>query len=240
VFRRGLAKEPDERPESCGALVAELAQVLQQDESATLVATGAPATPPTTAITRQVGVHTSRRRMPLALVGLAAVALGGVGLGWALSSGSDGGQRVVTRVTQRTVAGQARVETVTVTQPAGPAADANEGEGRNRGNGNGKGKDKRNGSAVEDGRNAADLNDAGYRLLQNGDAASALPLLERAVSALQGTGSITEAYASYNLAWARFATGTCDGVLELLDRSQQVQGHRTEIDRLRAQAERRC
>jgi hypothetical protein len=180
--------------------------------------------------------------MPFAVVGLAAVALGGVGLGWALSSGSDGGQRVVTRVTQRTVAGKARVETVTVTQPAGPAADANDGGGNNRGNGNGKakGKGEKNGSGAEDGRSAADLNDTGYRLLQNGDAAGALPLLERAVSALQGSGSITEAYASYNLAWARFATGSCDGVLELLDRSQQVQGHRTEIDTLRAQAERRC
>ena len=41
----------------------------------------------------------------------------------------------------------------------------------------------------------AALNDQGFRLLQAGNAAAALPLLERAVSALQGSGSVTEAYA---------------------------------------------
>ena len=65
-------------------------------------------------------------------------------------------------------------------------------------------------------------------------------MLERAVAALNGTGDIVEAYASYNLAWARFAVGRCDGVLALLDRSQQIQGHRVEIDRLREQAQRQC
>jgi uncharacterized protein with von Willebrand factor type A (vWA) domain len=76
--------------------------------------------------------------------------------------------------------------------------------------------------------------------LRAGDAQQALPLLERAVAALHGSGSITEAYASYNLAWARFAVGRCDGVLALLDRSEAVQGYRTEIHRLRKQAGKRC
>jgi transcription initiation factor IIE alpha subunit len=57
---------------------------------------------------------------------------------------------------------------------------------------------------------------------------------------LQGSGSLDEAYASYNLAWARFSVGRCDGVLDLLNRSEQIQGQRDEIDRLRAQAESRC
>ena len=68
----------------------------------------------------------------------------------------------------------------------------------------------------------------------------ALPVLESAVAALSGSSTITEAYASYNLAAARFALGRCDGVAELLDRSEQVQGERKEIDRLRKQAEKRC
>ena len=57
---------------------------------------------------------------------------------------------------------------------------------------------------------------------------------------LEGTGSLSEAYASYNLAFTRFALGSCDGVLALLDRSQAVQGHRTEIDSLRRQAQAQC
>jgi transcription initiation factor IIE alpha subunit len=67
-----------------------------------------------------------------------------------------------------------------------------------------------------------------------------LPLLERAVQKLEGTGSFTEAYASYNLAFTRFQLGRCDGVLELLDRSESIQGQRDEIDRLREEANDRC
>ena len=69
---------------------------------------------------------------------------------------------------------------------------------------------------------------------------AALPLLERAVEGVRGEGSLTEAYASYNLAFTRFQLGMCEGVLDLLDRSEQVQGQRSEIDDLRAQAQQQC
>ena len=72
------------------------------------------------------------------------------------------------------------------------------------------------------------------------DYAGALPLLEQAVAKLQGSGSLDEAYADYNLAYTRLALGNCDGVLALLDRSQQVLGHRKEIDRLRHDAHKPC
>jgi serine/threonine-protein kinase len=86
----------------------------------------------------------------------------------------------------------------------------------------------------------AALNDQGYALMQAGDYAGALTLLERAVAALAGSGSRTEAYASYNLAYTRFTLGSCDGVLALLDRSESIQGERGAIDELRARAEQRC
>ena len=73
-----------------------------------------------------------------------------------------------------------------------------------------------------------------------GDYEGALPLLERAVERLQGTGSLDEAYASYNLAYTRRALGQCTDVLTLLDNSQRIQGHRFEIDRLRRDAQRAC
>ena len=76
--------------------------------------------------------------------------------------------------------------------------------------------------------------------MQSGNLTSALPLLEQSVAALAGSGSLAEAYASYNLAFTRFALGSCDGVLPLLDRSESVQGKRKEIDRLRRAAERAC
>ena len=90
------------------------------------------------------------------------------------------------------------------------------------------------------GADGSSLNDQGFQLLQQGDPQGALPLLESAVAALAGSGSTTEAFASYNLASARFAVGQCDGVAELLDRSEEIQGKRKEIDRLRKQVEKTC
>ena len=76
--------------------------------------------------------------------------------------------------------------------------------------------------------------------MQSGDYADALPLFEQAVSSLAGSGSLAEAYASYNLAFTRFELGRCDGVISLLDRSESIQGKRKEIDRLQRKAEKAC
>jgi hypothetical protein len=76
--------------------------------------------------------------------------------------------------------------------------------------------------------------------MQAGDYEAARPLLEQAVQAASGTGDLTEAYASYNLAFTRKALGECGGVLELLDRSESIQGRRGEIQRLRQETERDC
>jgi hypothetical protein len=90
------------------------------------------------------------------------------------------------------------------------------------------------------GEDGSELNDRAFGLMQGEDFAAALPLLEQAVEQLAGTGSLAEAYASYNLAFTRLALGSCDAVLGLLDRSEQVQGERREIDRLRREARRAC
>jgi serine/threonine-protein kinase len=88
--------------------------------------------------------------------------------------------------------------------------------------------------------NPSELNDQGFELMRAGDYAGALPLLEQAVAGLSGSGSTAEAYASYNLAFTRLALGRCDGVGELLDRSEQIQGKRQEISRLRHEAKKSC
>jgi eukaryotic-like serine/threonine-protein kinase len=95
-------------------------------------------------------------------------------------------------------------------------------------------------TVVESGDDGVALNNEGFALMQAGRYSDALPLLRRAVIALNGSGLITEAYASYNLAFSRFATGRCDGVTALLVRSERIQGHRKEIDELRKDWERRC
>jgi len=74
----------------------------------------------------------------------------------------------------------------------------------------------------------------GYQRLQAGDAVGAIPLLQQAARELQGTNSLAEAYNDYNLAVAIAQTQGCSPqVLQLLDASQTIQGHRSEINRLR-------
>jgi eukaryotic-like serine/threonine-protein kinase len=74
----------------------------------------------------------------------------------------------------------------------------------------------------------------GYAKMTAGDYAGALPLLEQAAQQLQGDGTTAEAYNDYNLAFTLANTQGCSSrVLQLLDASQSIQGHRTEIDQLR-------
>jgi serine/threonine-protein kinase len=220
VFERGLAKDPAQRFRSCGELAAALRWAFAESAATTVriappvVATG-------------VTVQRAGRRFPRALVLLAA--LGVLALLGLLTAGvMDRGSEATpptTVVRTTTVAGKSVVRTVTVeSQPAEPAAA--KGPGPTAVGGQGQGAPT---PAATDG---AALNDQGFRLLKAGNAAAALPLLERAVSALQGSGSVTEAYALYNLALARFSTGNCDGVKDMLHESEHIQGRREEIKQL--------
>jgi len=90
------------------------------------------------------------------------------------------------------------------------------------------------------GQTGSELNSEAYAKMQAGEYSAALPLLEQAVQKLSGTNSLAEAYADYNLADTRYELGQCIGVMSLLDRSQAIQGRRTEIDALRRDAHRTC
>lgn len=70
--------------------------------------------------------------------------------------------------------------------------------------------------------------------MQAGDYTGALPLLEQAANDLQGSRSLDEAYNDYNLAFTLAQTDGCSTrVLELLDASEAIQGHRNPIADLR-------
>jgi predicted Ser/Thr protein kinase len=153
----------------------------------------------------------SRARWPAILTLLGLLLAGGLFVAVLVSRG--GGDAAPPRTVVRTVTGQTRTVRQTVTAQTAPAPAAASG---------------------------ADLNSSGYAKMQANDYAGALPLLEQAVQKLSGTGSLDEAYADYNLAFTRMALGQCTDVLALLDRSQQVQGHRPEINKLRKDARKRC
>jgi serine/threonine protein kinase len=229
VFEQALAKDPARRYGTAGEFVAALRSAFSDAAGSTGVIAAVP-TPPTAATQRIRAVeqgefapyppkaHSQRAVWPLLAALLLAGAVAGALLAYFLTRGDSAPPRprVITQV--RTVTTQGQVTTVqkTVTSSTAPSAPPSS-------------------SA-----SGASLNNAGFRKMQAGDYAGALPLLERAVQKLRGTNSLDEAYADYNLAFTRFQLGNCNGVLDLLDRSESIQGHRSEIDRLRSQAQENC
>jgi eukaryotic-like serine/threonine-protein kinase len=157
-------------------------------------------------------VHRSRRRPTVAAAAVAATVLLALGFVAAalLASGGDGNRDAAREPQSRRATTSSTTTTEVTTTETTSTVDA------------------------------LALHEDGYRLMGAGDYAAALPLLRSAVIALNGTGVLDEAWASYNLAFARFASGRCDGVTALLDRSERIQGERQEIDDLRREWERRC
>jgi eukaryotic-like serine/threonine-protein kinase len=217
VFERALAKDPARRFETCGGIVAALRDALAAAAGETRRL--APVAQPSRVETRTLpSPPVARNLWPLLLGLLAAGAVAGVGLAWLLTRGNDNSPaptRVVTHV--RTVTTQGQVSTVEqpTTETTAPTTAPAEQSGEA-------------------------LNDAGYAKMQAGDFEGALPLLEQAVQKLDRTGKLYEAYAKYNLAYTRFQLGRCDGVLDLLDQAEAIEGQRDAIDRLREQAQDRC
>jgi hypothetical protein len=157
-----------------------------------------------------VATHGSRQRWWVPLLGAALIA-GAVLAAVITSHGSNHATGPRTVVRTVTRPGQTIRQTATVPPATAPA-----------------------------GGSGSSLNNAGFTKMKAGDYAGALPLLEQAVQKLTGTGAIDEAYADYNLAFTRRKLGQCTDVLRLLDRSEAVQGHRSEIDALRADARKAC
>jgi serine/threonine protein kinase len=216
VFDSALAKDPGARPGTARELVRRLREAL--DDAPVTVAAPTKVLEPEPPVVRTRRVvrrehHARRRRGRLAA--LSALALFGLGLGVAaLVSAGDGfpPPQTSARDTSSEAGSASRDTTTHETTAAEPEVDG------------------------------AALNREGYARMQAGDFAGALPLLREAVLALKDSNTLDEAYASYNLAYSRFVVDTsrCDGILGLLDRSERIQGHRSEIDELRRQWEERC
>ena len=218
VLARGLAKDPAQRYESAADFVHALRDALDRAAGATTVG----AIPPAREVHR-------RRGFPVWAAVLGALLVAGVLAAALLAGGDDDGERTTEagpKTVKETVTlqGKTVVQTVT-TAPEEEPEQTTEAAPT---------------TAEPTGGSPSALNDQGYQLMQQGRYEEALPLLEQAVAGLSGTGELAEAYASYNLAFTRRALGRCDGVLELLDRSEQIQGRRKEIDRLRKDAEKGC
>jgi serine/threonine-protein kinase len=223
VFARALAKDPAARPATCDELVGELRTACASVDGSPGPAAGSQAPP--TVLLPALGTDAPTEREPTrrllpprpararSRMGSAAFALVGVAV---LAAGL--GIAALLDTTRDEGAQTKRP----ATSSRGTTTSASRTEPE---------------AATPSG---AELNDTGFARMQAGEYAAALPLLRDAVLALRGSDSLTEAYASYNLAFTRFALGRCDGVSALLDRSENIQGERREIDVLRSGWEARC
>jgi tRNA A-37 threonylcarbamoyl transferase component Bud32 len=214
VFERALAKDPAERYATCGELVGCVRNAFDEGAGATRTlpvaapVNGAPPAPPRP--TRR-----SPARWPLVIALVAAAAIVGAIVAVALTSG--GGEKRATppaRTVLKTVTSQGKTTTVQVTtqasapSPPPPPPPAS-------------------GSPSQ-------LVDQATALENQGNYAAALPIAQEALRQLQGSGQRYEAYANYDVGKALVELGRCSEALPYLDRSEHLQGHRSEIDAARA------
>jgi serine/threonine-protein kinase len=217
VLARALAKEPQYRFATATDFVHALRDALDEAAGRTQVGSLPAVAPP-------------GRRRGLPLLAAALLALLFAGIGAAVLLARDDGERPSAsppRTIRETITaeGETVVKTVTTAAPAPTTVPTTEAT---------------TATTAPAAASPAELNDQGYALMRAGDFNGALPLLEQAWAGLSGSSETVAAYTAYNLAFTRFALGRCDGVLELLDRSEQIQGERKPITKLRREAERSC
>jgi hypothetical protein len=213
VFASALAKDPGARPGSARDLVRRLREALDDPPATAAAPTRVLRSQPREPRRRGLVRHDHRARRRRGLVAaLAALVLIGLGVGVAalVTSGDGFAPRQATAQEARR-SEAASTSAARETTPTEPQTPS-----------------------------GAALNRDGFARMQAGSFAGALPLLREAVLALKGSNTLDEAYASYNLAFSRFALGRCDGVVGLLDRSERIQGRRSEIDELRRQWAAQC
>ncbi len=230
VFDRALAKDPGARYSSAKELVVALAMALRQEPTAPTRAL-----PVTAPIAPARSPRTSGRPlwlMPLLVVGLLAALAGGGFAAYLATGGEDEpSKRPAKRaqpitVTQReTLPGATVVQTITTTlpsttAPAPPPAPVPQA------------------SATVSVDEAVALTDQSTGYLRSGAWASAWSAVKPALAPLTGTYGDDfryEAYAYYDAGKALAELGRCQKALRYLDRSESLQGSRSEIDEAQAQ-----
>jgi eukaryotic-like serine/threonine-protein kinase len=205
VFRRAMAKDPAERYASSGDFVSALREALRSAGAETREFAPLP-TPSSPA--------PAGKRFPLpALIGagLLAASLAGVGLAAALTGGDDGQPTAQTVTRVKTVQGEPRTETIITTAPANtqrepPPPPPPTGDAGGRA-----------------------LTDQATNLMKEGRYEEALPIAQRALQRLQGTGQTYEGYANYNVGRSLVELGRCDEALPYLDRREQLLGPHPDV-----------
>ena len=239
VFERVLAKDPARRYGTARAFIRALCLALEAGTEPTRVA--APTRPTATRPTvRAVPARKVQRRsyLPvLAAAAVAALALGGVVLAAVWADNGTGGNRQTgateagePRVITKEVAGPGTtvVQTVTTTQaPATTAPTAQQTTQPPPAVGGAKK------LTVDEARA---LVDQSTYLMRSGRYGEALPVAQRALARLRGTGDTYEGYANFNVGNSLAYLGRCKDAIPYLERREQMLGPHAAV----TAAKRRC
>jgi eukaryotic-like serine/threonine-protein kinase len=236
VFRRALAKRPDDRYATCGAFASALRTALAATSTESRAPTAAtlPLPPPRTVTQRRAS---SRRPLLAALLGaaLVAVAIAGVVLAGRPSTSERATppatpakqkkpvhstttkQTPTTKqapTTKRTTTAPASTTTTPPTTTTAPPPTTTT-----------------TAAPQPTAAGPHTLNDQAWGLMQQGRYAEALPLLEQAVPRLQGAGPAdpAEGYANYNLGYTLVQLGRCSEGQTYLERARVLEPERHEV-----------
>jgi serine/threonine-protein kinase len=225
VFEKALAKDPGGRYGSCAEFVASLRHALEEAAGATQIVT--PVQHPRRAAAAQPGrYYPPRRTRPrwlLPLLGLLALFAIGGGIAATTLGGGPAKPAAAPPLSVKTVTQQGTTvqQTVTVSQTttAPPPTTSPTTTPTTTP------------TAAPAGSSGDALNAQAYQLMQRGDYAGALPLLQQAVQALQGqTGDINNGYANYNLAVDLIRLGRCAEAVPYLETAKQLEPDRHEVE----------
>jgi eukaryotic-like serine/threonine-protein kinase len=205
VLRRAMDRDPQKRPGSAGELVERLDAALLEPELTAGAGGGAGA--------GSVAETAGRSRWLATGAVIALLAAVGVAIATGLDGPDDGNGRpgaAAQRGEQRANRGENQRQ-----QPAQPAS-AGQPEQSN------SAPPETGGAQAPAATSGAELNDLGYSLIQQGRYDEAIPVLQRAVSSLQGSGGLTYAYALFNLGHALRLAGRPEEAIPYLEQRLRI------------------
>ena len=212
VLRRALAKDPGERYASSADFVAALREALSHAAGETRALAAVQEEEYTPAAVP------ARRLNPLVWVAaaiLGLLALGaGLGMAGVLGDDEEPQTRTVVETQVTTEAGQPTTVRETVTTAPATTSEPTTAA---------------TATTAPSDASGEELTDQATALLSQGRWTEAEAVARQALTKLEGTGELYEAYAYYNLGRALVEQGRCDEALPYLERSEQIQGSRKEI-----------
>jgi eukaryotic-like serine/threonine-protein kinase len=218
ILRRGMARDPRERPRSAGELGSGLARALDEPPTAATAPIARPPAPPRRPAPRRAAAGGKRpvAAIALALVFLALAAATVIGAVLSSGGGDDEPQRAENRQEQPADGGQKKEPKAQEEQQAQPAPAPAEPEPQPAP------EEPQEEPAPPESSSGVELNNQGFELMQQGDYAGAVPILQEAVASWpEDSTDINYAYALFNLGKSLNRSGNPDEAIPYLEKRLQ-------------------